>query len=110
MKDCIFCKIRDGVIPSPKVYEDEFMFIINDISPKAKKHYLMIPKNHYKLLADMTETDAADLSRCLKKIQDLSQSLGLENGFRLIINQGADAGQTIFHLHVHILGGEELPM
>jgi len=102
--------IAGGVIPSPKVYEDELMFIISDIYPKAKKHYLMIPKKHYKLLADMTEGDAADLSRCLKKLPDLAEGLGLTNGFRLIINQGTDAGQTVFHLHVHILGGEELPI
>jgi histidine triad (HIT) family protein len=110
MNDCIFCKIRDGVIPSPKVYEDELMFIISDISPKAKRHYLMIPKKHYAFLSDMTDDDAVDLARCLKKLPSLAGKLGLEGGYRVIINQGGDAGQTVFHLHVHILGGEALPL
>ena len=103
MNDCIFCKINKGEIPSKKFYEDDKMFIIADIDPKAKLHYLMIPKKHYKLLSEMTESDAADLSACLKKLSEIAPSLGLESGYRLVINQGDDAGQTVFHLHVHVL-------
>jgi len=110
MQDCVFCKIRDGIIPSQKLYEDDEMFIIKDIYPKAKLHFLMIPKRHYKLLADMTAEDAAALARSLKRLPQLAEQLGLQNGFRLVINQGEDAVQTVFHLHVHILGGEKLPV
>ncbi len=108
MSDCIFCKIRDGAIPSEKVYEDDKMFIIKDIDPKAKRHYLMIPKRHFKLLSEMTPADAEDLSYSLKKLPELSSLLGLEGGYRLVINQGDDAGQTVFHLHVHVMCGQPL--
>ncbi len=108
MNDCIFCKINKGEIPSKKFYEDDKMFIIADIDPKAKLHYLMIPKKHYKLLSEMTESDAADLAACLKKLSEIAPSLGLESGYRLVINQGDDAGQTVFHLHVHVLGGQPM--
>jgi len=108
MNDCVFCKIESGEIPSKKFYEDELMFIIADIEPKAEKHYLMIPKKHYKLLADMTEEDAANLAKCLKKLSELAPSLGLSGGYRLVINQGDDAGQTVHHLHVHVLGGQKM--
>lgn len=103
---CVFCSIIKGEIPSIKMYEDDLMIIIKDIEPKAEKHYLAIPKKHYKLLSEMTEVDQADLGKCLKKIPELSHALGLDNGYRLIINQGDDAGQTVFHLHIHILGGQ----
>lgn len=108
MSDCIFCKIREGELPSEKVYEDDLMFIIKDIDPKAERHFLMIPKRHYKLLSEMTPQDAENLSLCLRKISQLSDILGLQGGYRLIINQGDDAGQTVFHLHVHILTGQKM--
>ena len=108
MNDCIFCKINEGIIPSKKYYEDDLMFIIADIEPKAKLHYLMIPKKHYKLLADMTEEDSQNLAKCLAKLPEIAPSLGLSGGFRLTINQGDDAGQTVHHLHVHVMGGQEL--
>ena len=108
MKDCIFCKIKVGEIPSPKLYEDEEMFVIRDIDPKAEKHYLAIPKKHFKLLSEMNEEDERMLGRMLKKISSLACSLGLENGYRLVINQGDDAGQTVFHLHIHVLGGQKM--
>lgn len=108
MSNCIFCSIINGDIKSDIVYQDEKMIIIKDIDPKAERHFLMIPKHHYKLLAEMTNDDREILSECLKKIPELSSLLGLENGYRLIINQGDDAGQTVFHLHVHILCGQKL--
>ena len=108
MDNCVFCKIMKGEIPSEKLYEDDDMFIIRDIDPKAARHYLMIPKRHYKLISDMTDEDAAAFARSLRKIPELSEKLGLEGGYRLIINQGDDAGQTVFHLHVHILAGQPL--
>ena len=107
-KDCLFCKIIRGEIPSSKVYEDEKMLVFKDIEPKANVHLLAIPKNHFKLLAEMDEDKAEDLKYNLKKIPQIAKENGLENGYRLIINQGDDAGQTVFHLHIHILGGETL--
>lgn len=107
-KDCLFCKIIRGEIPSAKVYEDEKMLVFKDIEPKAKVHLLAIPKNHFKLLSEMDEERAEDLKYILKKIPQIAKENGLQNGYRLIINQGDDAGQTVFHLHVHILGGEVL--
>ncbi len=105
---CVFCKIIDGEIPSAKMYEDDDMIIIKDIEPKAEKHYLMIPKKHYKLISEMDDNDGDVFQRCIRKIPTLSGILGLEGGYRLVINQGDDAGQTVFHLHVHILAGQPL--
>lgn len=109
MKDCVFCNIIDGKLPSTKLYEDDLMIVIKDINPKRKIHLLAIPKKHYKLLTDMTADDALNLGKCMKKVGDLANELGLGNGFRLIINQGEDAVQTEFHLHMHLIGGERLP-
>lgn len=108
MEDCIFCKIRKGEIPSEKVYEDDEMMIIKDIDPKAKNHFLCIPKNHFKLLSKMTEEDAAQLAHCFRVIPALEKELGLAGGYRLVINQGDNAGQSVFHLHIHILSGQKM--
>lgn len=108
MEDCLFCKIIKGEIPANKVYEDEDMLIFKDIEPKAKNHFLCVPKSHFKLLAEMTEEQAQMLNRCFKKIPTLVKELGLENGYRLVINQGDDAGQSVFHLHIHILSGQKM--
>ncbi len=108
MEDCLFCKIIKGEIPATKVYEDDDMVIFKDIDPKAKNHHLCVPKSHFKLLADMTETQGEMLLKCFKKIPTLVKELGLENGYRLVINQGDDAGQSVFHLHIHILSGQKM--
>ncbi len=108
MKDCLFCKIIAGEIPSQKMYEDDKMIIIKDIDPKANKHYLCIPKTHFKLLAEMTDEQAEFVKHCFKTIPTLEKTLGLEGGYRLIINQGDNAGQTVFHLHIHILAGQKM--
>lgn len=110
MDDCVFCKIIKGEIPSKKFYEDDLMIVIADIEPKAKKHYLAIPKKHYKYLSEMTERDAAELGKCMLKVGELADTLGLEHGFRFIINQGDDAEQTMPHLHMHLIGGQKLEM
>ena len=107
--DCVFCKIIKGQIPSTKVYEDEKMLVFKDIEPKAKVHLLAIPKDHFKLLSQMDESRAQTLSYMLAKIPQIAAQNGCANGYRLVINQGDDAGQTVFHLHIHILGGENLP-
>lgn len=105
MNDCVFCKILNGDIPSDKVYEDDDMMIIKDIEPKANIHYLAIPKAHYKLLSEATPEEGSRLARMLLKIGEISDSIGLKNGYRIMINQGEDAMQTVFHLHIHLLGG-----
>lgn len=108
-KDCLFCKIIEGKIPSQKVYEDDKMLVFKDIEPKAKVHLLAIAKDHFKLLSEMDEKRAELLKHMLKKIPQIAEKEGCKNGYRLVINQGEDAGQTVFHLHIHILGGEYLP-
>lgn len=108
MEDCLFCKFADGEIPVNKVYEDEDFVIIRDINPQAKNHFLAIPKRHFKYLAEMTEDDAALVARMLKKIPTLEKELELSGGYRLVINQGDDAGQTVPHLHIHILSGQKM--
>ena len=109
MENCIFCKIIAGEIPSAKVYEDDEILIFKDIAPIAKIHLLCVPKEHFAYLSEMDDARAALLGRTLKKIASLSNTLGLENGYRLVVNQGESAGQTVHHLHIHILGGETLP-
>ncbi|MCM1437584.1 MAG: histidine triad nucleotide-binding protein [Roseburia sp.] len=106
--NCIFCKIIKGEIPSAKVYEDEKMCVFKDLEPKAKVHLLAVPKTHFKLLEEAGEEGGECLAHMLKKIPEIAENNGCGNGYRLIINQGGDAGQTVFHLHVHVLGGEKL--
>ncbi len=108
MENCIFCKIVAGEIPSPRLYEDEKMIVIRDIEPKAKLHYLCIPKQHFALLAEMNEERAEIVKHCFEVIPTLEKELGLEMGYRVIINQGVHGGQTVHHLHIHLLGGEML--
>ena len=107
-KNCVFCKIIAGEIPSPRLYEDENMIVIRDVEPKAKYHYLCIPKEHFPYLTDLNDKRAETLKECFLKIAEKKDSLGLSGGYRVIINQGDDAGQTVRHLHIHLLGGEKL--
>ncbi|MCQ2399334.1 MAG: HIT domain-containing protein [Clostridia bacterium] len=102
MEDCLFCKIIAGDIPSKKAYEDEDMYVFADID------YLCVPKTHFKLLSEMTEDQAETLKRCLQKIPALNGVLDLSGGYRLVINQGDDAGQSVHHLHIHILAGKKM--
>ena len=106
--DCLFCKFINGEIPVTKVFENDDMIIIRDIAPQAKNHYLAIIKSHFKYLAEMTEKDAEMLKNIFKKIPELTELLGLEKGYRIVINQGDDAGQTVPHLHIHILCGQKM--
>jgi histidine triad (HIT) family protein len=108
MENCIFCKIVAGEIPSPRLYEDDKMIIIRDIQPKAKLHYLCLPKMHFAFLSEMDETGAEVVGHIFKTIPTLEKELGLEGGYRVIINQGENGGQEVHHLHVHLLGGEKL--
>ena len=108
MENCLFCKFVSGEFKTEKVFENEDFIIIKDIAPKAKNHFLVIPKKHFKFLAEMTDCDADLVGRILKTIPTLTDLLGLESGFRLVINQGDDAGQTVPHLHIHILSGQKM--
>ncbi len=106
--DCLFCKFISGEIPVNKVFENDDMIIIRDIAPMANNHYLAIIKSHFKYLAEMTEKDTIMLKNIMAEIPKLSNLLGLEGGYRLVINQGDDAGQTVPHLHIHILCGQKM--
>ncbi len=106
---CLFCKIIKGEIPSAKVYEDDKMYVFKDIEPKAAVHLLAVAKDHFKLLSELNAERAEVLAYMLTKIPEIAAQNGCKNGYRLIINQGDDAGQTVNHLHIHILGGETLP-
>ncbi len=108
MENCIFCKIIKGEIPSVKVYEDEDMLIIKDVNPQAKIHLLLLPKEHYADITEMSDAQAQTLARCLKKLSTMVDALGLNDGFRLVSNKGAHACQSVGHLHIHILGGNQL--
>ncbi len=107
-KDCIFCKIIRGEIPAEKVYEDDDAIVFKDIEPKAAVHLLAVPKTHFALLSEAGKEGKTAIARMLEKIPDIALQNGCSEGYRLVINQGEAAGQTVRHLHVHILGGEKL--
>ena len=109
MENCVFCKIVAGEIPSAKVYEDGEMLVFRDIEPKAKIHLLCVPKEHFATLAELTPARTALVGRMLETIAAHKDEWGLSDGYRLVVNQGENAGQTVHHLHIHILGGETLP-
>lgn len=108
MSDCIFCKIANGEIPSTKLYEDDDMIIIKDLNPQAPVHLLLIPKEHYANIIEMSDAQAQTLAKCVKKLSALTDQLGLQNGFRLVSNKGTDGCQSVEHLHIHIFGGGKL--
>lgn len=109
MSDCLFCKIIAGEIPSSKVYEDDQIFVFKDINPKAAVHLLVVPKTHIKSLDELSGEHQALIAYMMLKLADLARSQGLDDGFRTIINTGAGGGQEVAHLHIHILGGTDLP-
>ncbi|SHI06866.1 histidine triad (HIT) family protein [Sporobacter termitidis DSM 10068] len=108
MSDCIFCKIAAGEIPSTKRYEDEEIIAFNDLYPQAPVHFLVVPKKHIASAADITPENSAVVSKCFEVIAQLAKKENLSGGFRVITNSGADAGQTVDHLHFHILAGSNL--
>lgn len=111
MESCLFCKIIAGEIPSQKVYEDETVLAFYDIHPNAPVHVLVIPKMHIASIAEVNEQNLEVVARVMLTIPKIAASLGLaETGYRVITNCGEDAGQTVPHLHFHILGGKTLPV
>jgi histidine triad (HIT) family protein len=107
--DCIFCKIVEGSIPSTKVYEDDQVLAFNDINPQAPVHVLVIPKKHLRSIHDVTAEDTAMLGRLFAAVQRVAEEKGIaETGYRVLTNCGKDAGQVVFHLHFHVMGGKPL--
>ena len=106
--DCIFCKIAAGEIPSTKVYEDELVYAFRDIAPMAPTHILVIPKAHIASVNEITAQNSGLVSHIFEVIPQIAQAEGLTGGYRVVSNCGADAGQTVHHLHFHILGGKTL--
>ncbi len=109
MSDCLFCKITRGEIPSRKIYEDDEVFAFHDINPVAPVHFMLVPKLHLGSLAEAGETHAALLGKMLLLAPVLAKQQGLDNGFRTVINTGKGGGQEVFHLHIHIIGGGNIP-
>lgn len=106
--DCLFCKIIAGAIPSKKVFENEHVYAFEDIHPQAKVHLLFLHKNHSANINEMSQS-AQDISEVFKSIAEYTSSSSLsKNGFRVVTNLGPDAGQTVFHTHFHVVGGEPL--
>jgi len=108
MENCLFCKIIAGDIPSTKVYEDEYVYAFRDIAPQAPTHILVIPKKHISGMSEVCEENADLAAKCLVAAAKIAKDEGLTGGYRVISNCGDDAGQTVHHLHFHILGGEKL--
>ena len=109
MSDCIFCKIIRGEIPCNKVYEDDEVLAFHDIHPAAPVHFMLIPKLHLASLNDAEEAHRALLGKILLLAPKLAREQGLDQGFRTVINTGRGGGQEVFHLHVHVIGGGNLP-
>ena len=108
MDDCLFCKIIKGDIPSTKVFEDEVSYAFRDINPQAPVHILIVPKKHIDSVAEIREEDEALVGKIFTNIAKIAKDEGLDKGFRVISNSGDDAGQTVHHLHYHILGGKNM--
>ena len=110
MENCLFCKIIAGDIPSTKVYEDETVLAFRDIAPQAPTHILVIPKAHIGSVAEITGENSHVVAHIFEVIPAIAKAEGLENGYRVVSNCGDDAGQTVHHLHFHILGGKKLAL
>lgn len=107
MADCLFCKIINGDIPSKKVYEDEYVYAFEDIAPAAPIHYLFIPKEHIEKASDLTADNSLVVSKIYEAIAKVARDLDLKEGYRVVTNCGENAGQTVFHLHFHMLAGRK---
>ena len=106
--DCLFCRIVAGKIPSDRVHEDDEVVAFRDINPQAPTHVLAIPRRHIADAAALTEGDGPLLERLFAVLRDIAEDEGLDTGYRIVTNVGPDAGQTVFHLHLHLLGGRSM--
>ncbi len=107
-ENCLFCRIIRGEIPSTEVYEDEFVYAFRDINPQAPVHILVVPKAHIESAAELNADNAVYAAKCFEAIARIARTEGLENGFRVVNNCGEDGGQTVMHLHFHLIGGVKL--
>jgi len=105
--DCLFCRIAAGEIPSDRVFEDETVIVFRDINPKAPTHVLAIPRRHLASAADLTDADGDLLAALFGALRRVAEEAGLK-GFRILSNVGAESGQSVFHLHFHLLGGRPM--
>ena len=110
MENCLFCKIVAGDIPSTKVYEDDLVLAFRDIAPQAPTHILVIPKMHIASVAEISAENSGVVSRIFEVIAEIARQEGLTEGYRVVSNCGDHAGQTVHHLHFHILGGKRLSL
>ncbi|MGN0669036.1 MAG: histidine triad nucleotide-binding protein [Oscillospiraceae bacterium] len=108
MENCLFCKIIKGEIPSTKVYEDDKILAFRDINPQAPTHILVIPKEHIGGVDELCESNSSVVSHIFVKIAEIAKNEGLTGGYRVVSNVGEDGGQTVRHLHFHIIGGAKL--
>ncbi|HXE89790.1 MAG TPA: histidine triad nucleotide-binding protein [Terriglobales bacterium] len=108
MSDCLFCRIIAGQIPSKKVYEDQHVYAFEDINPQAPTHVLVVPKKHIRGLKEAQPEDAELLGRCDLAAAHIARQRQIEDGYRTVYNVGPRAGQSVFHLHLHLLGGRGL--
>ena len=105
---CVFCEIINGNIPSTKVYEDDMMVAFKDLNPVAPVHFLCVPKEHIESANALNADNADIVAYIFTKIPEIAKTLGLEKGYRVVNNCGPDAGQTVFHIHFHLMGGDVL--
>ena len=105
MDNCIFCKIIKGEIPSTKVYENEYVYAFRDINPVAPVHVLVIPKEHIPSADDITPENSIAVAKVFEAISEIAKQLGLKDGYRVVNNCGENAGQTVFHMHFHLIAG-----
>ena len=108
MENCLFCKIAEGTSPSNQVFENEYVLAFHDIAPQAPVHILVIPKVHISSMNEVNCENSVYATKCIEAIAEIAKNAGLENGYRVINNCGEDGGQTVKHLHFHILGGKKL--
>ena len=106
--DCIFCKIIAGEIPSDVVYENDDVFAFRDLNPQASTHILIIPKKHIATIDDITPEDAETVGKLYLAASHIAEQEGLSEGYRVVMNCNEAAGQTVFHIHLHLLGGQEM--
>lgn len=108
MTDCLFCRIVRGEIPAKKVYEDDHTLAFEDINPQGPTHVLVIPKKHIRGLKEATQEEAELVGRCQLTAAKIARERGIEEGYRTVLNVGPNSGQSVFHLHVHLIGGRHL--
>jgi histidine triad (HIT) family protein len=108
MTDCLFCRIIQGEIPAKKVHEDEHTVAFEDIDPKAPTHVLIVPKRHIRGLKEAHEQDAELIGRLHLVAAEIGRQRGIEDGYRTVLNVGPKSGQSVFHIHVHLIGGRDL--